>query len=64
MRSEQAEIFYKCDDLYSPADEIVLKWNDATLAIDWGVTAPELSQRDQRGADLADIMPSLPKYIG
>ena len=27
VRSDTADFFYKCDEFYSPADEIVLRWN-------------------------------------
>src|SRR5579863_4034140 len=27
VRSEKADFFYKCDELYSPADELTLRWN-------------------------------------
>ena len=37
VRSDSADFFYKCDELYSPADEKVLRWNDPALGIDWGV---------------------------
>lgn len=33
VRSENADFFYKCDELYSPSDEKVLRWNDPELAI-------------------------------
>ena len=26
--SETADFYYKCDEFYSPADELVLQWND------------------------------------
>jgi dTDP-4-dehydrorhamnose 3,5-epimerase len=59
--SEQADVFYKCDSAYSPADEIVLAWNDPALGIDWPVKEPQLSPRDAAGVRLADIA-QLPPY--
>src|SRR6478672_13053108 len=41
--SESADFAYKCDELYSPKDEIVVRWNDPAIAINWGVTNPSLS---------------------
>jgi dTDP-4-dehydrorhamnose 3,5-epimerase len=61
--SETADFFYKCDALYSPADEMVVRWNDPALGIDWGVAAPSLSARDAAGRPLADI-DNLPIYQG
>jgi dTDP-4-dehydrorhamnose 3,5-epimerase len=40
--SASADFFYKCDELYSPADEIGVRWNDAAIGIAWGVSAPTL----------------------
>ena len=59
--SEQADVFYKCDSVYSPKDEIVLRGNDPALGIDWRVSEPLLSQRDLEGLSLADIA-NLPPY--
>ena len=30
--SESADFFYKCDEFYSPADEIAIQWDDPTSA--------------------------------
>ena len=60
--SDTADFFYKCDDIYSPADELVLKWDDPALAIDWGITSPEVSQRDSAGRSLAELTEALPKF--
>jgi len=63
VRSEFADFFYKVDDFYSPADELVLKWDEPALGIDWGVTDPQLSQRDRTGRTLVELQPLLPKYL-
>src|SRR5438477_4936283 len=52
--SDFAEFFYKCDELYTPANETVILWNDPQLAINWGINSPTLSQRDAAGRRLAD----------
>ena len=41
--SESADFFYKCDAPYSPKDEIVVRWDDPQLGIDWGNAAPIVS---------------------
>jgi dTDP-4-dehydrorhamnose 3,5-epimerase len=61
--SETADFFYKCDAFYSPADEVVVRWNDPTLGIAWGVEAPSLSARDAAGRPLAEV-DNLPIYEG
>jgi dTDP-4-dehydrorhamnose 3,5-epimerase len=62
VTSESADFFYKCDALYSPKDEIVVRWDDPQLGIDWGNAAPIVSQRDKDGRRLADLEAQLPRY--
>ena len=61
--SERADFFYKCDEYYSPADELVVQWDDPALGIDWGNSNPELSERDRAGRSIADLIPYLPKFV-
>ena len=60
--SETVDFFYKCDEFYSPADELVLNWDDPALGIDWGSASPELSDRDRKGLSLAELAKILPKF--
>ena len=48
--SETAEVFYKCDDFYSKADEGGVFYNDHELKIDWKIDLEEaiISEKDQR----------------
>lgn len=62
--SETADFYYKCDEFYSPSDEIVIRWNDPKLDIDWGLEAPVLSQRDSQGQKLSEVSCLLPFYTG
>ena len=49
--SESADFFYKCDELYSPKDELVVRWNDPALGIAWGVSiAARIGARCRRAA--------------
>jgi dTDP-4-dehydrorhamnose 3,5-epimerase len=59
--SESADFFYKCDEFYSPADEIAVRWNDPVIGIAWGIEAPSLSARDAAAPLLAQA-PLLPTY--
>ena len=59
--SRSADFFYKCDELYSPADEIAVRWNDPAIGIAWGLDSPKLSARDAVAPLLADVK-QLPKY--
>jgi dTDP-4-dehydrorhamnose 3,5-epimerase len=62
VRSDSADFFYKCDELYSPADEKVLRWDDTALGIDWGIDAPLLSPRDSDGRSLRELAGLLPHF--
>lgn len=50
--SETADFLYKTTDYYAPAFERCVIWNDADLGIDWGNTAPLLSEKDKQGLAL------------
>jgi dTDP-4-dehydrorhamnose 3,5-epimerase len=60
--SDTADFFYKCDQFYNPANELVLRWNDKELGINWGCDSPTVSARDRKGVPLAQLMESLPRY--
>lgn len=59
--SETADFFYKCDELYSPKDEISVRWDDPAIAIRWGVESPSLSAKDAEAPLLSEIK-NLPVY--
>jgi dTDP-4-dehydrorhamnose 3,5-epimerase len=59
-----AQLEYKCTDLYDPASEIGIAWNDPAIGISWPVTDPILSQRDSRHPTLAELGDRLPVWIG
>jgi dTDP-4-dehydrorhamnose 3,5-epimerase len=59
--SDSADFFYKCDDIYSSADELVVRWDDPAIGIQWGVEAPQLSARDAAAPLLAEVA-RLPIY--
>lgn len=57
VTSDVAELQYKCTDYYAPADERCIRWDDATIAVDWPMepgVAPILSERDQGAPALRD----------
>jgi dTDP-4-dehydrorhamnose 3,5-epimerase len=58
--SQDAQVEYKCTDLYEPASEIGVAWNDPVLAISWPIAQPLLSDRDRRNPTLAELMEKLP----
>jgi dTDP-4-dehydrorhamnose 3,5-epimerase len=62
VTSPVAEIEYKCTDVYDPAGEVGIIWNDPTLAIPWPIEAPFLSDRDRLHPRLDDVTHLLPAY--
>jgi dTDP-4-dehydrorhamnose 3,5-epimerase len=57
VTSVSADVVYKCTDVYSPAYERALRWDDADLGIAWplvGGKAPTLSAKDAAGLRLRD----------
>lgn len=45
--SDETEFLYKADNFYAPEAEGGIRWNDPELAIDWGISDPVLSKKDQ-----------------
>ncbi len=46
-RSENTEVQYKCTDVYAPDCDGGIRWDDAEIGIDWGLTGdPVLSAKD------------------
>ena len=50
-----ATLLYLVDNYYDGQDEYGVAWDDPRLAIDWGVQAPTLSDRDRRNPRLDEI---------
>jgi len=59
--SETVDFFYKCDDLYSPKDEISVRWDDPAIGIDWRLANPSLSAKDAAAPLLSEVK-NLPTY--
>jgi dTDP-4-dehydrorhamnose 3,5-epimerase len=61
--SETALFFYKCTEFYAPQHEVTIVWNDPDIGINWPLTDPVLSDKDQRGMRLKDVPPErFPAY--
>lgn len=56
--SEYADFAYKCTDYYHPSSDRGIAWNDPALNIEWPLTTPMLSAKDQDYPRLADVDPS------
>jgi dTDP-4-dehydrorhamnose 3,5-epimerase len=59
--SKTVDFFYKCDNPYSPENEISVRWDDPAIGIHWGITNPSLSAKDAAAPLLADAQ-NLPVY--
>ena len=46
--SDEAEIVYKCSDLYAPGGEGGVIWNDPAVGIEWPIDSPVLSDKDSQ----------------
>lgn len=52
--SEEAEVTYKCTDLYAPEYERTIRWDDPHLGIKWPIERPLLSEKDNNGDLIKD----------
>ncbi len=48
------EVQYKCTDVYVPTCDGGIRWNDPDIGVDWGVSDPVLSAKDQTAPLLRD----------
>lgn len=54
--SDGALFGYKTTDVYSPRDELAVRWDDPDLAIDWPLDGPPtLSDKDREAPLLRDV---------
>ena len=53
--SDNATFSYQCTSLYDAAADAGIRWNDADIAIDWPVSAPQLSGKDAKAPFLRDV---------
>jgi dTDP-4-dehydrorhamnose 3,5-epimerase len=61
--TDTVQLLYKCSDFYDPGDEHGILWNDPDIKIEWGVTAPLVSDKDAKNSKLADVRRDLlPRY--
>lgn len=53
--TENAEVQYKVDEVYSPSDDRGIIWNDPTIGIKWPIDIePVLSRKDEKALLLKD----------
>jgi dTDP-4-dehydrorhamnose 3,5-epimerase len=54
---EDSVFSYKCTNIYNKAAESGIRWNDPDLNIDWGVSNPIISDKDQELKLLREVFP-------
>jgi dTDP-4-dehydrorhamnose 3,5-epimerase len=56
---------YKCTDVYAPAHELTVRWDDPDVGIEWPWdAAPILSEKDAAAPTLAELADRLPVHDG
>jgi dTDP-4-dehydrorhamnose 3,5-epimerase len=58
--SDQADVSYKLSSHFDPETEAGIAWDDPDVAIEWPLTDPIISERDQTAQRLAEIADELP----
>ncbi|HPI79195.1 MAG TPA: dTDP-4-dehydrorhamnose 3,5-epimerase, partial [Cyclobacteriaceae bacterium] len=53
---EDSYFYYKCTNTYSPGHESGIRWNDPQLNIDWQVSDPIISTKDQGLPSMEDLL--------
>ena len=62
VTSATASFLYKCTAYYSPECDRGILWNDPALRIQWPISEPILSSKDQRLPTLSAMDSELPVY--
>ena len=58
--SDVADVTYKLSSLYDPETESGIAWDDPDVGVEWPVTDPVLSERDQSAPRLSEVADELP----
>jgi len=53
---EETILQYKCTNFYNKAAESGIRWDDPRLGIDWGISRPLVSEKDQ-------VLPTLEVFV-
>ena len=54
---EDSVFSYKCTNVYNKAAESGIRWDDPDLNIDWGISNPIVSEKDQELKVLREVYP-------
>lgn len=61
--SPETDVVYKCTQLYDPAAERGVFWNDPAIGIDWPILHPRLSAKDAGFQPLNSEATELPDFV-
>lgn len=53
--SEKADFEYKCTAYYDASDQYSIAWNDPSIGIDWPISTPSLSKKDEIAEPISEI---------
>lgn len=56
---EDSVFFYKCTTFYHKDSEMGIRWNDASLNIDWMIDEPIISEKDQVLPEFDEVVKTL-----
>ncbi len=56
--TDNVDFLYKCDNLYSKEHDCGIRFSDPTLAIDWGIVNPIVSEKDANLPFFSEIFES------
>ncbi len=61
VKSAQAQVEYKCSDIYVADDQVSVRWDDPEIGIQWGAHEPLLSEKDRQAPFLKDLAAQYPR---
>ena len=53
--SDEAEVIYSVDNIYSKESELGIIWNDSSIKINWPIKSPILSEKDKKWSNINQI---------
>jgi dTDP-4-dehydrorhamnose 3,5-epimerase len=59
--TDNTDYMYAVTDLWSPGREIGIRWNDPTLNINWPISTPILSPKDEKNPLITEYIPEFEK---
>jgi dTDP-4-dehydrorhamnose 3,5-epimerase len=62
--SDIADVCYRHDQVYDPALDVAVAWNDPEIGIGWPLRDPIMSERDRSAPGLSQIRPRLEEWFG